>query len=380
MTGELCAQGFARRSEDYDQELARCRSEAVETGLNRLMVDKALALGTAETLTPQERCLMAALLAHLDISKTAGDATAVWPSAERLCRLLAIAPSSLRRLKASLEDKGFLLRRYDQRNRPLKDGAIDLKPFLLRVPEICEALGHTERQIRDDRHSRLEERHDQRAEIIAHPLGGERPKRNLPRETFVRSDTDDLRMEDVCPLTKALLPEVFGSGVNVNGEMDELRARSAELIKDDRAPRLLSWAERRHGSRAGLALAVAATSPKIRDRAAWLGWFATTTSPVDLEGSAEAILKARPKPMPQGNHPPGSLADRFVTAFAAKAGEEPAASYLSQASFKLKDDQLVISVPTRLAQQRLDEAYQNAMMDAVEAVNAASYRVERLRQ
>ncbi|MEO1658457.1 MAG: helix-turn-helix domain-containing protein [Pseudomonadota bacterium] len=379
MTGELCAQGFARRGEDYGQELLKCRSEHVPDNLNRLMVDKALALGTAETLTPQERCVMAALLAHLDISKTATDETAVWPSAERLCRLLGIAPSSLRRLKASLEEKGFLLRRYDQRNRPLKDGAIDLKPFLLRVPEICQELGHTEQQIRDDRQSRHTERNDQRAEVIAHPLTLKRPNRNPPQETFVSSDTDDLE-GGVCSLTKALLPDVFGPSVNANAERGYLRTQSTKLLDDERAPKLLSWAERRHGKRAALALAIAATNPKIRDRAAWLGWFATTTHPVDLEGSAEAILKARPKTLPKVMHDPQSLAGQVVGAFQERAGEEAASSYLGQASFDLKDGLLTVSVPTRLAQKRLDEAHRDAMLEASQAVNAASYRVERLRQ
>ncbi|MEO1043481.1 MAG: hypothetical protein AAFX52_14465 [Pseudomonadota bacterium] len=377
MTGELCAPGLARRSDDYDQELARCRSEVLPDNLNRLMVDKALALGTAELLTPQERCLMAALLAHLDISKTATDDTAVWPSAERLCRLLAIAPSSLRRLKSSLEEKGFLLRRYDRRNRPLKDGAIDLKPFLLRVSGICHDLGHTEQTLRDDRQSRAHERNDQRADVIAHPLTTKRPYRNPPLETFVSSDTDDLE-EGVCSLTKALLPDILDT--NVNDEMGKLRSCATDLLNDERAPRLLSWAERRHGHRAALALAIAATNPKIRDKAAWLGWFATTTSPVDLEGSAEAILKARPKPITWAVSKPGSIADRAVTAFQSRAGEGPAASYLSQASFCVEQGTLVVSVPTRLAQERLDASYQSAMLEAAMAVGAASFRVDRLRQ
>lgn len=377
MTGELCAAGFARRSDDYDQELAKCRSETVPDNLNRLMVDKALALGTADVLTPQERCLMAALLAHLDISKTATDDTSVWPSTERLCRLLAIAPSSLRRLKSSLEDKGFLLRRYDQRNRPLKDGSIDLKPFLLKVSQLCEELGHTEKAIRDDRQSRHHERNDQRSDVIAHPLNHERPYRNPPQQTFVSSDTDLLEEGGVCSLTKALLPDVFGPAVNVNDEIAHLRAQSVTLLGDERAPRLLSWAERRHGKRAALALAVAAISPKIRDRAAWLGWFATTTNPVDLEGSAEAILKARPKAIPAAVCEPGSMRDRVLTAFKEVAGEEASASYLSQASLALEGATLVVTAPTRLAQNRLDGAYQSALMRAAEAVGASAIAVRR---
>ncbi|MEM7741657.1 MAG: hypothetical protein AAF225_12750, partial [Pseudomonadota bacterium] len=219
----------------------------------------------------------------------------------------------------------------------------------------------------------------QRAEVIAHPPTDERPYRNPPQQTIVSSDTD--RWEGgVCSLTKALLPDIFGETVKVNEEMVHLRSHAVDLIKDERAPRLVSWAERRHGGRAALALAIAATNPKIRDKAAWLGWFATTTNPVDLEGSAEAILQARPKPIVWAASKPGSIAERAVAAFQAKAGEGPAASYLSQASFTVEKETLVVSVPTRLAQERLDASHQSAMREAARAVGAASFRVERLRQ
>ncbi|MEP3244605.1 MAG: hypothetical protein ABJN40_16965 [Sneathiella sp.] len=95
-------------------------------------IQKAIALGLPD-LTAQERDLLQFYAAFLNIIAVKEGKASVWPSNRVTCQLLGISEASLRRYKAALEYKGYIFRRYDQRNRPLERGAIDLVPFLCQV-------------------------------------------------------------------------------------------------------------------------------------------------------------------------------------------------------------------------------------------------------
>jgi hypothetical protein len=334
------------------------------------MVDKALALGTGELLTPGERCLMAALLAHLDISATSDGQTSVWPGAARLTRLLGIGESTLRRLKSALEEKGFLLRRYDRRNRPLADDAIDLKPFLLRVPALLASIGHTENEIRTYRSEKRAEWCERaETEMSAQAPGVERPIRNLPSQTFVRTVIDEKEelaqspMSDEAAMAVRLHPSLTGE----NAQSPDSLAGS--LFGEERGGRLLAWARRRHGEKAILALAIAAQDDRLRDKAGWFAWFATTAETPDLTANAEALLKRRRGetggPAISVSVPKEPLHARFFEAFEAKAGRASLSSYLSNATLSgAAGGALDISLPTRLAERRLKERFLSAITEA----------------
>ncbi len=85
-----------------------------------------------------ERTLLSVLLCRLNVDQLKSGDCYVWMGNWLLCRILRIGDRALRGLKASLERKGLLLRHYDKRNRPVEKGALDLRPFLCRLPELLE--------------------------------------------------------------------------------------------------------------------------------------------------------------------------------------------------------------------------------------------------
>jgi hypothetical protein len=371
MTGEPCLKpGWARRSEGYEASRRACAVDDPIPDLNRLMIDKALALGTAGELTPSERCLMAALLAHLDISGTSAGQTCVWPGAARLRTLLDLGDSTLRRLKAGLEEKGFIMRRYDRRNRPLPEGAIDLKPFLLRVPNILAEMGHTEAVLRSYRSDAAKEWCEEPPKESARAPADERPTRNPPSHTPVRHvgedkpgvdpASEDLRLAGRLHRPLAALP-------SHTEEREAAIAATAETILGrSRGRKLFAWAQRRHGDTAVLALAIAAENPKLRDRAGWFGWFATSADTPDLAGNAEALLAASKtrttrEPLPQPE-PPDERFRGFFDIFEGLTDRGVVSSYL--AGSKLQGEPcgpLTIHLATRTAEERLRQRHWKAL-------------------
>lgn len=365
MTAQLCPKpGLARRGEGFAEEVERCRKNHPRADLNRLAVDKALFLGTSGLLTPQERCLMAALLAHLDIAETAAGHTAVWPGAKRLSSLLGIGESTLRRLKASLEDKGFILRRYDNRNRPLKEGAFDLAPFLLRVPELLETVGHTDATVRSRRSYQMAERSDC-LDLSAQEPDHERPTRNPPiqisdgvspesRKDSKRDDSGLDTARTIFALPAEAEPPVIWA---------HLEGVATDAFGPGHAKRLLVWAKKRHGWRMATALAVATRHPDIRDPRAWFGWYATTAEDVDIEAMAKGLSSPDPDPkLPDwGEDDMGALG----RAFARLAGDGAAKSYLAGVGLTSSRDGIDILCRSRLARTRLLDRYRDPLAKAV---------------
>jgi hypothetical protein len=341
--------GLARRGASYEAQIVACAQGTVPLKLNRLMVDKALALGTAGELSAQERCLMMALLAHLDIAATAGEETAVWPGSARLCTLLEIGESTLRRLKASLEEKGFILRRYDHLNRPLNGGAIDLKPFLLRVAEICAELGHTEKEHREARKTARSQRYDHPAELSAIPPRNERPIGNPPQQTSERTSGEAV-VEEVAVCTDTALAETVWPGISTSPE-----ETAATVLGNRKASSLWPWAVRRHGSRALLGLAVAGKAPHIADPAAWFGWFATSAkgAEADLEGIAKKLMQneLRDADAPPLVVPPEL--NGLLSALGHLVGNEKALSYVANGKVVDRGGTLAFRAGGKMSYQRL---------------------------
>lgn len=378
MTVKSCLKpGWARRGEGYQASRQACAANDPSPDLNRLMIDKALALGTGQDLTPSERCLMAALLAHLDVAGTAAGQTCVWPGAARLRALLCLGDSTLRRLKAALEEKGYIMRRYDRRNRPLAEGAIDLKPFLLKVPNILAELGHTEAELRSYRHDARTEWSQASSEESAQAPADKRPNRNLPSDTIVRhvghGETDLDPVSQDCALAGRLHPPLASLPTHHDDRNRRLTESAEVILGTSRGPKLLDWARRRHGDAAILALAIAAENPKLRDRAGWFGWFATSAETPDLTGNAEALLASSArKSVHVALPPPTPKAPQFkqlFESFERLTDRGVVASYLACADLCPDEDgSLRINLPTRTAEERLrhrhGEAIRLAAMEA----------------
>jgi len=366
MTVQICPKpGLAKRPQGYEDQLIQCRNEQAPTAINRLMVDKAIALGTGETLAPQERCLLMALCAHLNLEEVAAGKTAVWPGAARLCQLMGIGESTLRRLKGGLEEKGFLLRRYDHRNRPLHGGSLDLKPFLLKVPKLLACIGRIEATIKDARARHLAERADGTTELSAQPPESERAIRNHPTDSSERSLVCDFENTDSRAEGMAVLEIADSLMAGISGNP---LAVARDMFGTKKAARLWDWALKRRGAEAHLALAVAAKSRTIRDPEAWFGWYATTTAQVDLEGLANAVPV-----QPIIEAPKDPTLQRLLDAFALRVGEGPARSYLSQARLSEKQDHVVLYPANSMAARRLTERYADDL--SVAAVDAGFFRL-----
>lgn len=360
MRQSLCPQpGLARRGETYPETVEACARSGPDPNLNRLMIDKALALGTGDALTAQERCLMMALLAHLDIAATASGDTAVWPGARRLCTLLGIGESTLRRLKGSLEEKGFILRRYDRRNQPLRGGAIDLRPFLLKVPQLCNAIGHTESLIAADRATLAGERYDHVPDESAPALNCERAIRNPPVQTSERPP----EVAEAVEAAERICP-----GLPADPE-----THAEQILGGRKARRLWPWALRRHGEAACLALAIAGHDPRVKDPAAWFGWYATAAGEVDLLGIAERLAEKAKRAAPI-EAPADPLAAELMRRFAERAGEAPALSYLGRAVVETQGDMLTVRTTGRTAAERLSR-HAHAMKEAASALGFSAIRI-----
>ena len=100
---------------------------------------------------------------------------------------MGISEASLRRYKASLENRGYLIRHYDRRNRPLEKGAIDLAPLLQQISTLLSVVEATftdqrryyEEQRQNELKNELQNELQTRPSIIdAHPLSLERQKQD----------------------------------------------------------------------------------------------------------------------------------------------------------------------------------------------------------
>lgn len=349
MTGSVCPKpGLAKRADNYEDHLALADRQTGHPELNRLKVDKALALGTADELSPQERCLMMALLAHLDIAATANGKTSVWPGSRRLCALIGVGESTLRRLKGSLEEKGFILRRYDRCNRPLKGGALDLSPFLARVEELCQAIGHTDREIGSAVKKDRSERHDYRPKLSARVPANERPIRNTQQDIHKRSPLLILQGTKPPKQSEEETAEFLCPGIT-----EKPLAKASKLLGERKAKRLWNWARQRHGKTAYLALALATTDQSIKNPEGWFGWFATSSKDIDLrEQITKLTIQMRKNAPPPTSDDP--LHSALLSRMADDVGLDASRSYLSGAKISSGEGgRLLVRTSSRIAKQRL---------------------------
>jgi hypothetical protein len=294
--------------------------------MRRLDIDRAAAQGTP-SLSDGARSLLHFYLTHLSIGDIEAGETAIWPGAVAAMEALGIGEASLRRRKRELEAAGFIIRQYDRRNRPLDQAAIDLAPFLERVPAILEELAArlesrkrrfadareadastetaitTAQAIKDDRlkQSPLEE--SESCTAFEDVRGGEAeppPQTAAPAAREAQEDAKTIRMAlDLSPkLAAALAPD--GARVTPRLAGNRLNDALAELFPDGKARNIghtFLWAARRFGAGAWLRLAIAVEDPAVKDPIRYFGWLATTDQAIDINGNIDRLRALHPPAM-----------------------------------------------------------------------------------
>lgn len=127
--------GFARRAENFDDVCNLAIQWEYQSGLTCARLKDAIAVGTP-TLNMGERCVLAAYATFLNQQSLERSMAYVWPSAKLIARLLGCSESTVRGYRKSLEAKGFMVRDYNQANRPAGKESLNLAPTAARLEEL----------------------------------------------------------------------------------------------------------------------------------------------------------------------------------------------------------------------------------------------------
>lgn len=327
MTGELRpGSGRAKRTENFADVAARA-GEFCPRAFARLDLDRAAMQGTPELSAPA-RCLLGFYLTHLSAPDLERGRTSVWPGNTNAAEALGLSVSSVRRLKGELEQAGLLMRNYDKRNRPLTDDAIDLAPFLSRVPEFLHAVDEraaARRRIAQDARDADDATAGAKTSAVAlkferlktpqkssescqgvsieedQPLA--EPPAPVPPAPESRGDSSEQEaLSDALALSpklrSALAPE--GEGITVELARERISLALPTLFPRGEARSIghtLLWCWQRHGASALVRLAVAIEDPKIKDPERYFGWLSTTTEAIDLSAQIARIRAKNPAPI-----------------------------------------------------------------------------------
>lgn len=287
-----CRPGFAKRTLDP----TTC-SPSIAINLTAYEVQQAIALGLSH-LTAQERDLLQFYTAFLNLTHLKDGKTSVWPSSRLACKLLGISAATLRRYKASLEHKGYLLRRYDSRNRPLEQGAIDLAPLLTQVKGLLKNIQKQYEAQKAYYHSLSEESDEGSSvqEVSAYPLTREHHKHINSINSFFVPKTRDKRQEEgqsdncvdqvlnvsairelieMSEVLTAHFADFKWAGVNALKIWDRLNTCVLEIFPNgSRCVQPWGRAKKRFGIQALELLVVSLEDPKFKDGAKFLGFMA----------------------------------------------------------------------------------------------------------
>ncbi|MEL7491704.1 MAG: hypothetical protein AAGJ73_13385 [Pseudomonadota bacterium] len=413
--------GLARRSEAFKTIAARGGAYQGQP-LSRLDLTRAAFQGTPE-LSDGARCLLGFYLSHLDTTRLGEGSTSVWPGNAAAGAALGKKDSTIRRLKGELEHAGFLIRKYDRRNRPLDGDAIDLSPFLAQTPDILRALdernaarrGAWKEARRPDQETQaaIDKSDERRRSILSgdppeferlnstginpdsclgfEDFGEREPADSLPPPSAVSMAKQQLldakvlaKALDLSPsLTAALDPD--GGGICPQQAAHRIWAALPGLFPDDSAGSIghtFLWCAKRHGAKSFLFLAVALEDPTAKDRRKLFGWFATHPEQIDLTRNI-ARIRHKPKPIDPADDTPKLPADPFEREIAEIIADEMGApaynSWLAPQSvrFTVKGDHRVrIEHESKIARKYLIERYGSALARAAERLGYRGYTVK----
>lgn len=413
--------GIARRFDNFE-ETAKRGGAYQGMPLSRLDLTRAAFQGTPD-LSDGARCLLGFYLSHLDTTRLGEGATSVWPGNAAAGDALGKKDPTIRRLKGELEEAGFLIRKYDRRNRPLDGDAIDLSPFLAQAPAILRRLDErsAERRAAWDEARRPDQ--DTKAAVAQSDLAAESILSGNPLKNERLNSTLDLsdsclgfddfgeegrgdsipppsaisaakqRMLDAKVLAKALdLSPALRSALDPDGggvcaEQAAHRIWSAlpKLFPADSAGSIshtFLWCANRHGAKAFLFLAVALEDPSVKDARKLFGWFATHPKKINLSRNL-ARIRHKPKRIEPTDNKPNLPADSFEREIAEIIADEIGApaynSWLAPQSvrFTVKGDNRVrIEHESSIARKYLIERYGGALARAAERLGYSGYTVK----
>ena len=326
MTGKVCLQpGLAKRAENFADISARA-GEFTPQPISRVDMDRAAMQGTP-SLSAGARCLLGFYLSHLSALEIEQGKTGVWPGAWNASTALGVSESTIRRQKAELEQKGFILRKYDRRNRPLENDAIDLAPFLAQVADIiAEINARLDARRESFAGQRAPDASTARANMTAQVRNNERL--NSPPESldscFIFSGFEeegqghtDINTNAITEAKRAFEDaKIVNQAIRLSPKLKAAIASEGEALSASEAARRIwqalpklfpkagdrsishtfLWCAQRHGAGAFTRLAVALEDPKIKNPQKYFGWLATTADDVDLTAHLERIQH---KPAPE---------------------------------------------------------------------------------
>ncbi|MEL6362349.1 MAG: hypothetical protein AAFR21_14830 [Pseudomonadota bacterium] len=396
--------GVARRYDNFEDVAGR-GGDYQGLPVTRLALMRAMAQGTPD-LSDGARSLLAFYLCCLDTRRLGEGKTSVWPGNAAAGEALGKSDPTIRRLKGELERAGFLLRKYDRRNRPLDGDAIDLAPFLAEVPSIL-------RQIEERAAARAAEREAARAadaSTTQAETSGEARKierlnstsKNLDscfeNRIFEETKTDKPKQNDgavseakqaiqdgvtirqaldLSPKLKAALdPE--GEGLSAQLAAQKIWEVLPDLFPNDGANSIshtFLWCAKRHGAKAFLFLAIALEDPTTRDPRKLFGWFATNPEKIDVTRNLERI-RNKPKPLEPEKQaslklPGDPFENEIAVAIAERLGVATYNAWFAPKSTRYRstgDGKLIIEHESSIARERMANHFRAQLRVAAESL------------
>lgn len=142
--------GFARRANNFGEVCEVARAWTPIPGLSVGRISSAVLKGTP-MLSPPERNVLLMLVEHLNEDRLEEGVAAVWPSAKLVARYFDCSQAQIRKHRASLEAKGFIVRDYTPANRPAGVLAYNLAPLIAQLVALEAHADTVREQMRAER-------------------------------------------------------------------------------------------------------------------------------------------------------------------------------------------------------------------------------------
>ena len=429
MTGQLCLDekpnpkpsGRAKRGGDF--ALVTSLAKSFKPGaLTGNQIDRALASigGLPETddndfdpsLSHGAFRLLHFYTTRLNMKELPFGKTTVWPGAELTARRLGISPSMVRRYKRELEDKRYIIRNYDQENRPLYGEAIDLCPFLLAVPSLIQKAEAEDKKYRDEKAARRQEGDGtSNANTLTRACTSAHQNRTpdsaglcleiIEKKGSPTGKVDDVASNVTSPETDHADSEIIAKTLKISP-----RLRSA-LLYDDVAispkeairrlypalPSLfpnahgtnightLRWAIQKYGIRVFEVIAVCVEDPNVRSPHQYFGRLASQTEQADLTTNLARLRELNP-PAPEIDLPKSPVAQTIAEAVskAVSVSKYNAWFKSDETHFRQEGTNLIVETTNSLARDWIENRLWSGLKCAARTLGLESVKVRQVEQ
>jgi len=298
--------GFFTRDENFS-DVEKIAEGELPPKLTRADIAWAMML-LGETLGKLPLRLLIAYVQHIDLNKVPLGKTSVWASSERLCTLLKCKAESLRRAKKGLEKSGLIIRRYNQANKPLENGGVDLRPFFCRLESMLATIEERKNVCKAESHKRREENRSLQSDVKSKNSGGSPSKsEGLKYISSKTSCSNVISFSEKDKLADSLLEkseflQTLNSQSDIGlteidfislSEMIYEALRSAPYRDDSLAKNWL-YAARKLGVRAIEFLIVSVETAGIKNRSGYFYRLLEKSDSIDLSGNLSALKNKKP--------------------------------------------------------------------------------------